>query len=288
MSPTPPSPRAERRLDRDLLRSWPLPSDEEQDKRGRGTVLVVGGSAATPGAVLLAATAALRVGAGRLQIATAAEVVTPVAVAMPEALVVALDGPELGELLACADAVAIGPGLRDDGSADDLLALVASRVPATTPLVVDALALRALARGLGGERSHLVLTPNREELAELVEPVDADDDHARAAALRYGATVVCFERVVTPDGDVYIDDHAVPGLGTSGAGDVLAGAVAGVAARCGDGRRAAVWGAAAHLHAARRLARRIGPVGYLARELADELAPALASLAGARSPGPSA
>ena len=281
MSPTPPSPRAERRLDRDLLRSWPLPSDEEQDKRGRGTVLVVGGSAVTPGAVLLAATAALRVGAGRLQIATAPEVVTPLAVAMPEALVVAWDGPDLGELLACADAVAIGPGLPDDGSAADLLALAASRAPATAPMVVDAVALRALARGLGGERAHLVLTPNREELAELV---DTDDDPARAAAVRYGASVVCFERVVTPEGDVYVDDHAVPGLGTSGAGDVLAGAVAGLAARCGDGPRAAVWGAATHLHAARRLARRIGPVGYLARELAAELAPALASLAGVRTP----
>ncbi|HEU4841275.1 MAG TPA: NAD(P)H-hydrate dehydratase, partial [Ilumatobacteraceae bacterium] len=246
MSRTLPSPRAERRLDRDLLRSWPLPSDAEQDKRGRGTVLVVGGSAATPGAVLLAATAALRVGAGRLQIATAAEVVTAVAVAMPEALVVAIDGPELADLLATADAVAVGPGLRDEEAAADLLALAASRAPATAPLVVDALALRALARGLGGERAHLVLTPNREELAELVG-TDDHDDPSRAAALRYGAAVVCFERVVTPDGDVYVDDHAVAGLGTSGAGDVLAGAVAGLAARCGDGPRAAAWGAAAHL-----------------------------------------
>ena len=276
MSPTPPSPRAERRLDHDLLGSWPLPSDEEEDKRGRGTVLVVGGSPATPGAVVLAATAALRVGAGRLQVATAPEVVTSVAVELPEALVVAIDGDELGDLLGRADAVAVGPGLRDEDAAAELLALATSRVRASAPLVVDAMALGALAAGTGAERPNLVLTPNREELDALVGSTDP-----ALAAARFGASVVCFGRVVTPGGDVYVDDDAVRGLGTSGAGDVLAGAIAGLGARCGDGPRAATGGAAAHLHAARRLGRRIGPVGYLARELADELAPALASLTAA-------
>ena len=52
-----------------LLRDWPLPELRE-GKESRGTVLVVGGSRFTPGAVLLAGTAALRAGAGRLQLAT--------------------------------------------------------------------------------------------------------------------------------------------------------------------------------------------------------------------------
>ena len=54
----PPSPPAERRLDAALLASWPLPADEGDDKRTRGTVLVIGGAATTPGSVVLAASQA--------------------------------------------------------------------------------------------------------------------------------------------------------------------------------------------------------------------------------------
>jgi ADP-dependent NAD(P)H-hydrate dehydratase len=64
------------------------------------------------------------------------------------------------------------------------------------------------------------------------------------------------------------------GLGTSGSGDVLAGAIAGLRARGTTGPQAACWGTHLHAAAADRLASRMGPLGFLARELADEL-PAL-------------
>ena len=54
----PPSRRDDIPLDRALLADWPLPGDDG-DKNDRGTVLVVGGSAETPGAAILAGTAAL-------------------------------------------------------------------------------------------------------------------------------------------------------------------------------------------------------------------------------------
>src|SRR4051812_48061616 len=69
-----------------LLRGWPLPPPGE-DKHDRGSVLVVGGAARTPGAAMLAGLAALRAGAGKLQLAVAAAVAGPLAVAVPEALV---------------------------------------------------------------------------------------------------------------------------------------------------------------------------------------------------------
>src|SRR6187397_2010574 len=95
----PPSPRAEPRraveaaedLDADLLRSWSLPVESDGDKYSRGTVLVIGGSAMTPGAVLLAGRAALWMGAGRLQIATVRDIAIPVGVALPEAMVLPFD-----------------------------------------------------------------------------------------------------------------------------------------------------------------------------------------------------
>ena len=64
-----------------------MPVDADGDKYSRGTVLVIGGSAMTPGAVLLAGRAALRMGAGRLQIATVRDIAIPVGVALPEAMV---------------------------------------------------------------------------------------------------------------------------------------------------------------------------------------------------------
>jgi NAD(P)H-hydrate repair Nnr-like enzyme with NAD(P)H-hydrate dehydratase domain len=123
----------------------------------------------------------------------------------------------------------------------------------------------------------VVLTPNRSELQRLLG--DEDDDPERRAAERFGATVACFGRVAAPDGSSYFDAETVRGLGTSGAGDVLAGLVVGIAARCGDGVQAAVWASLVHRLAADALSRRIGPVGYLARELVDEVPGVLVDIA---------
>ena len=74
-----------------LLRQWPLPQPgDEADKEERGRILVVGGAPEMPGAVILAATAALRAGAGKLRIATCRSVAPLVAAAVPEARVKAL------------------------------------------------------------------------------------------------------------------------------------------------------------------------------------------------------
>ena len=84
-------------LTRELLLGWPLPEAEDgADKHARGTALVIGGDATTPGSVLLAGLAALRVGAGRLQVATAEETATAIGVAAPEAKVMGLPLPALG------------------------------------------------------------------------------------------------------------------------------------------------------------------------------------------------
>jgi hydroxyethylthiazole kinase-like uncharacterized protein yjeF len=269
----PPSPPGERRLDEHLLLSWPLPDDEGDDKRSRGTVLVVGGSAETPGGVVLAGTAALRAGAGRLQIATHPAVATAVAIAMPESKVIPFEHDGFDDLLRAADAVLVGPGLGDEQLAEDLLGRALDVGAPTSPLVVDALALRAVPAAHHRGRS-LVLTPNREELEQL-----GGDKHPRDVAADLEATLALFGTVYAPDGSTFVDpDRAARGLGTSGSGDVLAGIVVGLAARCGDGVQAAVWASFLHRVAGERLADGIGPVGYLARELADEIAPAMASL----------
>src|SRR3954447_20821636 len=77
-------------LDAEVLKRSPMPDLANADKYSRGTVLVIGGSPSTPGAVVLAGVAALRMGAGRLQIATAEAVACHVGVTVPESMVLGL------------------------------------------------------------------------------------------------------------------------------------------------------------------------------------------------------
>lgn len=289
-----PSPPAEILLDRALLGGWPMAAGERGDKHERGTVVIVGGSRGTPGAVLLAGTAALRMGAGRLQIATAPEVVDSLAVAVPEALVVGLDADDrepLAALVAGADAVVVGPGLADLEEASELVALTLEQARPDAVIIVDALAIEALPAHrsqLVQRPGQLIVTPNRQELESLLESLlqgcGGVERPELAVSTAYRLTVVCFGRVAGPDGRSWVDPVGVTGLGTSGAGDVLAGAAGGAGSRCHDAVQAACWATLCHRLAATRLAATVAPVGYLARELADELAPALAELASDRGP----
>jgi ADP-dependent NAD(P)H-hydrate dehydratase len=270
----------------ELLRDWGLP-DGGGSKYDRGQVLVVGGAARSPGAALLAGTAALRVGAGRLSLAVARSVAVQVAVALPESGVASLeetadghiDGRAIGEELfddvRGADAVLVGPGLDDIDEAADLLQTLSGEVRADAVTVLDAFALGALSRrpsvrdGLAGS---LVLTPNKEEAAHLLgrDIRDLTSD-TRELAQRFRAVVCCYGIIADPQGVAWRIGTGASGLGTSGSGDVLAGAVAGFCARGVRPDRAAVWASYAHAVAGDRLAVRVGPLGYLARELLGEL-----------------
>jgi NAD(P)H-hydrate repair Nnr-like enzyme with NAD(P)H-hydrate dehydratase domain len=211
-----------------------------------------------------------------------------VGAAIPEAGVAALtttDSGDLGkaaaadaaDLLEKADAVLIGPGLLGP---DDTRALVAGLLPRLgddSVLVLDALAVTCgslddvRSEGLAADR--VIITPNAKEAEYLLDtsPVEADPPTARHLAERYDVTVVLGSVAAVPDGSAWHNLKGNSGLGTSGSGDVLAGAVTGIAARGGSTTQAALWGLHLHSTAGDRLARRIGPVGYLARELLDEL-----------------
>ena len=252
-----------------LLRRWPLPRAEEgDDKHDRGTVLVVGGAVSTPGAPLLAGLGALRAGAGRLQVATVPETAVALAVALPEAMVVGLEHP--GEVdVSDADAVLVGPGLLD---AEPVLKGVRARL-GDVPLVVDARALGCLDGPVPGG----VLTPNAGELEHLGAAGDIAD-MALAVARERQAAVATHGWVASPDGQLWRLEIGGVGLGTSGSGDVLAGIVTGLLARGAEPAQAACWGSYLHAAAGDRLAAVHGRVGYLARELLDEVPALMASL----------
>ncbi|ADG74201.1 carbohydrate kinase, YjeF related protein [Cellulomonas flavigena DSM 20109] len=283
-----------------LLREHPLP-EPTGGKDARGGVLVLGGARGTPGAVQLAGLAALRVGAGRLTLGVAASVAAALAVATPEAGVVGLPeddggsvtgaGDALAGELERADVVVVGPGLDEPEGTLALLRAVLEDAPAEARLVLDAFALGVLRDAddvRAGVRGRAVLTPNTSEAARLLgEDLDdatgeggddADVPVAARLADGYGVVVACAGVVAEPGGRRWRSSTGYSGLGTSGSGDVLAGAVGGLAARGADLAQAACFGIEAHGVAGDRLAAAVGSHGYLARELLTELPRVLVEL----------
>jgi hydroxyethylthiazole kinase-like uncharacterized protein yjeF len=242
---------------------------------------------------LLAADAAMRAGAGKLNIATVESIAANLATAMPEARVIALaehrDGgfagsavARIAELAADSDAIVAGPGMTPGGQgrriADSLL-----RSPAR--LALDAALLRSLSplEEEELERAILpVLLPHSGELADLLneeeERVTAEPIAMglRAAELYRSVVLVkgVTSHVVHPDGRSWTFSGGAPGLGVSGSGDVLAGIVGGLMSRGAEPLAALLWGVWLHGEAGASLARKIGPIGFLAREIAGEI-PAL-------------
>jgi ADP-dependent NAD(P)H-hydrate dehydratase len=202
-----------------------------------------------------------------------------------------------------ADAILVGPGLDDPELAEELLRALLEREAGPRgagsggegsgegnagggpAVVLDAYALGGLLK-LGDQlepwKGRLILTPNPKEAAILLER-EVDDLAADVAEIadKFQAVVSCQGLIARPSGgdapeesELWQMTTGYGGLGTSGSGDVLAGAIAGLRARGTTGAQAACWGTHLHAAAADRLASRLGPLGFLARELADEL-PAL-------------
>jgi ADP-dependent NAD(P)H-hydrate dehydratase len=297
-----------RDVDAALLRAWPLPLPAmEADKEQRGHVLVLGGSREMPGAVILAATAALRAGAGKLTIATGNSVAQLVALAIPEARVLGLAETEAGgftqEAVARLDpladhitAVLVGPGMEDEATTAALVHALLPRLDGTsTSVVLDACAMGAVLHPPDGApgapyrfAQPLVVTPHAGEMAHLTgipkeQIVAAPDRQAVAAAERWNAVVALKGArtvIAAPSGERWQHEGGNVGLATSGSGDVLAGVIAGLAARGADLAQATCWGVALHAQAGERLAERLGILGYLARELADAIPALLEQVAG--------
>jgi hydroxyethylthiazole kinase-like uncharacterized protein yjeF len=280
-------------LDSRALDQHPLPPVVDGDKETKGRILVIAGSRDVPGAALLAATGAMRAGAGKLKIATVKSAAMAIGVAMPEAMVLGLpeadDGgfgggaiDRIADYSAEADAVVAGPGVKRSDlckrmadvllESDAALALDVALLDTLEPLHE-----RELKR-----TSAPILLPNAKELASLLDctPEHVDGDPVgcglRAAELYRSVVLVkgVTSHVVTPGGECWAYEGGAPGLGVSGSGDVLAGIVGGLLARGAEPLNALLWSVWLHGEAGAQLARKVGPIGFLARQIADEV-PAL-------------
>lgn len=289
------------RLTRELLQGLPLPQPEgNTDKDSRGRVLVVGGSATSVGGVTLSALAALRAGAGKVLLAVPESLAVPIAVSFPEAGVhpfaesagghpaAAEASMQVATLLENVDAGLIGPGLMDESSAQEL-AFELLESNCGPYFVIDAMALTGLWSAgelLRRHRGRVIITPHAGEMASLTglskETVTADPVRiAREAAAHLDCTVVlkgATTVIARPDGALFLHEGGVTGLATSGSGDVLAGVLTGLLARGTEPLVAALWSVYLHAQAGRRLADRVGALGFLARELPAEIPQLMHSL----------
>ena len=283
-----------------VLRGWPLPVPKNGDKESRGRVFIVAGAPEMPGAAILAATAALRAGAGKLKVGVPRSVSMHVATAIPESLTIGYDESGSGAIgLGAArdiaaranegDALVIGPGMSDP---DACTQLIEAMIPLlNVPMVMDATALTALhdrPRLLERLRGRVVLTPHPGEMATMLS---RSRDHIERnperwvgeAAHRYRAVVALKGSrtlIAAPKERTYVNESGTVGLATSGSGDTLSGVIGGLLARGAEPLQAAAWGVYVHACAGEVLQRKMG-MGFLARELLAEIPPVLQRLGAA-------
>ena len=280
-----------------VLREWRLP-EPAGGKNARGSILVIGGSTETLGAVLLAAEGAMRAGAGKLQVATVASLAPFAAQALPEALVRALPETSDGaisadaadtvrDLAESADAVLIGPGMGDKEETQRFGERLLPHL--SGPLALDALGLACVTADsacVHHLKGRVVLTPNPTEIAYALhveeDEIEADPAGSAAELARRAQAVVglggATSWIASPDDRLWQDESGTAGLGVSGSGDVRAGITAGLMARGADPDQAAVWAAYLHGRAGERLAASVGRLGFLARELPPEVPRVIAEI----------
>lgn len=275
-------------LDVAALRDWPLPVPaDDEDKEARGRALVIAGCPETPGAAILAGHAALRAGVGKLTIVTVGSVAPGIALAVPEARVIAMpdevaawpESHNMATVIALAQraqGVLMGPGMEES---DATLAVVERLLPhcREAGVVLDAAAMGVVMRRPVSQP--VLLTPHAGEMAKLTglskaalkqEPEGA----AVAAAARWGAVVAlkgARTLIATPEGETWQHQGGNIGLAVSGSGDTVSGLMAGLLARGASLVQAAAWAVVLHASAGDQLARRWGLLGYLAREIPDEV-----------------
>lgn len=265
-------------------------------------MLIVGGSLRYPGALLIAARAAARCGAGVVSAATAhtlAEQLAgrdphltfyPLAEGTPGTVAVAAAAQVSTALRDKIRALLVGPGLAHATGTDEFVGAVLRNARAV-PTVVDADGLNALARTErwpGSLPTRTVLTPHDGEAARLagrVVPAGAARvGFAERAARDWGAVVVLKGAltVVTDGKKTYAHDAPNAALGVGGSGDALAGAIAAFLARGLAPVAAAAVAVWTHGRAGALLAAEVGETGVLAMDIVDAMPRALREVIEAR------
>ena len=258
----------------DVIEPSALPPRSRAAHKGHfGHVLVVAGGEGMAGAGLLAASAALRTGAGLVTLATHPSHASSVVAYQPELMIQGVaDAHALTPLLERATVVAVGPGLGQSNWAEGLLDKV---MDSGLPMVLDADALNILAER-PSKLPNAILTPHPKEAARMLgAPVVPPDRLEVLQALqdRYQSVVVLKgAATLVHDGKrALINGTGSPAMATAGMGDALTGCIAGLVAQGLDLGHAAAQGVAHHGRAGEWAAADLGEVAVLASDVIARL-----------------
>ncbi|KAL0490079.1 ADP-dependent (S)-NAD(P)H-hydrate dehydratase [Acrasis kona] len=284
-----------------LTTQYKLPDvEDDSDKEDRGRILIVGGSKEQPGGIILAALAALRVGVGKLRIATCESIASGIAITIPESRVFSLPETKSGhisrdaaQLIAkqgnAVNCVLIGPGMVEE---EEGVELVKNLLPLLNTgdkgpaIVLDAVGFAILSKKYENQNilerfnNKVIITPHLGEAASLLGVEKSEikknpDKYVEDASKLFGAVVALKgskTHIVSPNHEeLFIRDVGGVGLATSGSGDVLSGAIAGIASGNADLLTATLWGCYLHGKAGLLLEKKVGRVGFIAREIVDQI-----------------
>ena len=248
-----PKPAAQR-IDINSTSAILAPREAASHKGSHGHVLVIGGDSSFGGAVIMAAEAAVRSGAGLVSVITRSAHRPALLARRPEVMVLGTedDNTNVDDVISKATTIVIGPGLGRGSWARGLMqkALYA-QISADKPLVIDADALHLLAenreqgsaeKGVGIKRDNWILTPHPGEAAALLNRSISEIQGDRYAAVRQlnatwggvcllkgsGSLICTAEK---PQQKLFLCSEGNAGMATGGMGDVLSGVVGSLVAQ---------------------------------------------------------
>ncbi len=278
-----------------------------------GRLGILCGSSQYRGAAVLCAEAALRCGAGMVQLASVEAVCSAVAIKLPVCTFLPIPENETGGidkkgakmlLEENPKAIVAGCGL---GNTQDTAHMIETLLENDSiPLVLDADALnvlsgnilkcqnegqeetaKALKEKLSKRKTTTIITPHIGEMARLCQCTTAkvaenQQEIAEKYAKEYGCIVVLksYRTVVAfPQKQTFIhDEGGNPGLAKAGSGDVLAGVISSLLSQGVSADKAAILGVWLHAKAGRRLFKKIGTAGMLPQDIPMEIAKVIKKL----------
>lgn len=245
-------------INQTLLEKVIIERSRSSHKGDYGRLLLLGGTYPYGGAIIVAALAAVKSGAGLVTVGTDRENIPALHSHLPEAMAFALQDKQLlKEQLEKAEVVLLGPGLGDDASGEDLVKQVFAGLKQNQILIVDGGALTILARtSLSFPSSQLILTPHQKEwekLSGITIEKQKEDTTASALTSFPKGTILVEKGPATRvwqagQSDYYQLQVGGPYQATGGMGDTLAGMIAGFV---GQFRQASLYervAVATHLH----------------------------------------
>lgn len=277
----------QRLLTADMVGDALAPRPPDAHKGQTGHLLVVAGSPGKTGAAAMTSLSGLRAGAGLVTLGIpeqlnsvlepqALEVMTYPLPQTSDGSLSDAGGETVLSLLADKQCLAIGPGIGTGAETKQLVCQLITESP--VPVVVDADGLNLLADDparLKKKKAEIILTPHPGEMARLIQstPAAVQADRvtcARSFARKYRVHVILKGArtvIAHPDGEIYVNPTGNPGMASAGMGDVLTGIVSGLVCQGYSPAMSARLGTYLHGAAGDMLAKRVGPVGFIASDV---------------------